>query len=75
MAFRKEIKKDPPPTVRELVRKYGDDWYLYCATGPISSAVWQGDKRHGDYSDPWVMRRCEKGERDRVDNWDLREWP
>lgn len=74
MAFRKELPKPPVPTVREMVTKYGDDWYLYCASHPISSAVWRGDRRRADYRDEYIMSQCEKGQRDRVDEWDLRGW-
>ena len=72
MSFRKEMKKSTPRTVREMVTQYGDEWYLYCASQPISNAVWNGDMMHGDRHDAQIMRQCEKGERDRVDDWDLR---
>ncbi len=72
MAFRKQLPQKPVPTVREMVTKYGDEWYLFCASHPISKAVWMGDMKHGDYHDPLIMRQCEKGERDRVDDWDAR---
>lgn len=72
MSFRKQLPQKPEPTVREMVTKYGDKWYLFCASHAISSPVWQGDMRRGDYYDPLRMRRCEKGEIDRVDDWDLR---
>lgn len=71
MAFRKEIRKDPPPTVRSMVSQYGDDWALFCATHPISSPVWNGDKDTAARHDAYVMLRCEKGERDRIDPYDL----
>lgn len=72
MAFRKQLPKEPTPTVRDMVTKYGDNWHLFSACHPISSGVWYGDKRRGDYFDPILMRQWEKGERDRVDEWDLR---
>lgn len=73
MAFRKQLPAKPVPTVREMVTKYGDDWYLYSVSHAISSPVWSGDRRRGDYSDAWVMKRCETGERDRIDPWDVRD--
>lgn len=72
MAFRKQVPQTPAPTVREMVSKYGDDWHLFSASHPISQAVWKGDMRRGDYYDQLIMNQCEKGERDRVDEWDLR---
>ncbi len=72
MAFRKQLPKLPAPTVREMVTKYGDQWYFFCASHPISQAVWLGDKMRGDRYDAAIMRQCEKGERDRVDDWDAR---
>lgn len=71
MSFRKQLPQAPTPTVREMVTKYGDDWYLFCASHPISNAVWRGDNRRGDYHDPSLMRRMEKGELDRVCEWDI----
>ena len=74
MAFRKDVNKNRPvPTVREMVTKYGDRWYLFCASHPISSAVWQGDMRCGDYHEATIMTQFEKGNRDRIDSWDLHE--
>lgn len=73
MAFRKQFPQKPVPTVRDMVTRHGDDWHLFCAAHPISSAVWKGDMRGGDYYDPVIMRQCERGERDRVDDWDLRQ--
>jgi hypothetical protein len=73
MAFRKQLPKPPQPTVREMVTKYGDQWYLFCASHPISSGVWQGDHNSGEHHAAIVMRQFEKGERDRVDEWDLRD--
>lgn len=72
MSFRKSIPQPESKTVREMVAQYGDDWYLYCASQPISHAVWMGDKMHGDRYDAQIMKQCEKGERDRVDDWDMR---
>jgi hypothetical protein len=74
MAFRKQLPQKPTPTVREMVTKYGDDWHYYCASHPISSGVWRGDKHRGDYNDDMVMRECEKGQRDRVDDLDTFGW-
>lgn len=71
MAFRKESPQRPKPTVREMVEKYGDKWYLFCATHPISSAVFSGDMMtYGDRHEATIMSLCEKGQRDRVDDWD-----
>jgi hypothetical protein len=71
MSFRKQLPQKPVPTVREMVTKYGDEWYLFCASHPISSAVFRGDMQRCDYYDALRMKRCEKGEIDRVDDWDL----
>lgn len=73
MAFRKQMPQEPIPTVREMVKKYGDDWYLFCASSPISQGVWRGDKQYGDYSDAIIMKMCEEGRRDRVSDWDILE--
>lgn len=72
MSFRKQLPQKPVPTVREMVTKHGDEWYLYCASHPISSPVWKGDMRRGDYHDPILMNQFEKGQRDRVDDWDAK---
>ena len=72
MSFRKQLPQKPAPTVREMVARYGDEWYLFCASHPISSAVWLGDRTRDEY-EATVMRIFEQGERDRVDDWDLRD--
>lgn len=72
MAHRKQFPPKPVPTVREMVTKYGDEWYWFCASNPISYAVLRGDKKGWDYYDYFIMHECEKGERDRVSDWDLR---
>lgn len=73
MAFRKQLPQRPAPTVREMVTKYGDEWYLFCASHPMSNAVWQGDWNHNERHEATVMCQFEKGERDRIDPWDVRE--
>lgn len=73
MAFRKQLPQQPAPTVRDMVTKYGDRWYLFCASHPISNAVWMGDWRCGDYHDAQVMKQLETAQRDRIDPWDVRE--
>jgi hypothetical protein len=70
-SFRKQLPPKPVPTVREMVTKYGDEWYLFCASHPISRAVWSGDKKRGDYYDAGIMIRCEEGKRDRIDPVDV----
>lgn len=72
MAFRKQISQKPVPTVRELVTKYGDEWFLFAASHPVSSPVWQGDMRRVDYLDYRTMKLCEEGRRDRIDSYDVR---
>lgn len=56
-----------------MVTKYGDEWYLFSASHPISSAVWKGDRLSGESLEAIRMRQFEKGERDRIDPWDVRE--
>ena len=71
MSFRKQLTPKPAPTVREMVTLYGDRWYLFCASHPISSAVFEGERTH-DRLDALLMKQCEQGERDRVDEYALR---
>lgn len=73
MAFRKQLPQLPAPTVREMVTKHGDQWYLFCASHPISNAVWMGDMRSGERHEYTLMNMFETGKRDRIDPWDVRE--
>ena len=70
MSFRKQLPKNPAPTIREMVKEYGDLWALYMA-GPMAQAVWMGDRLRSDYHDFFVMKQCEEGKRDRIPNVDL----